>query len=212
MEPIQCLINTSAFSPKIFSPDAFVVWLNPHHGIPPRRQLHRIPKSRKTSMSEEKKRKESLTCFYLIFYSVWILWTASFFSLLFQLNKLLFFFAIILKVVCDTNRVSIFYCSFSFSFSLTHPGHGLPSALIEEMSGGRNQCTTQEGIALNVCQKLVNMMNGHVHYIREHNKCYFCIDLELRAQRSRQWDSHLDINRWSDVHATFYPSMWVWLK
>ncbi|KAL3522629.1 hypothetical protein ACH5RR_015463 [Cinchona calisaya] len=80
-------------------------------------------------------------------------------------------------------------------FSLAHPGHGLPSALIEEMSGGRNQCSTQEGIALNICQKLVNMMNGHVFYIREHNKCYFRIDLELRTKRSRQWGSQLNINR-----------------
>lgn len=69
-------------------------------------------------------------------------------------------------------------------FSLAHPGQGLPPALIEEMFGGRNECITEEGIALNICQKLVNMMNGHVHYVREHEKCYFQTSLDLRTRKS----------------------------
>ncbi|CAK9139296.1 unnamed protein product [Ilex paraguariensis] len=77
-------------------------------------------------------------------------------------------------------------------FRITHPGQGLPSALIEDMFEGRNEWTTAEGLALNVSRKLINMMNGHVHYAREHDKCYFLVDLEFKTRRSRQRDSNLD--------------------
>ncbi|PHT55727.1 Phytochrome E [Capsicum baccatum] len=71
-------------------------------------------------------------------------------------------------------------------FRMTHPGQGVPAALIDAMSGGRNRWTTEEGIALNVSQKLLNIMNGNVHYVREENKCYFLIDVELKTSKSTQ--------------------------
>ncbi|XP_058196082.1 phytochrome E-like isoform X1 [Rhododendron vialii] len=68
---------------------------------------------------------------------------------------------------------------------MTHPGEGIPSDLIQDMFEGGNQCVTQEGLGLNLSHKLLNMMHGHVHYVRELDKCYFLIDLELRNRTSR---------------------------
>lgn len=69
---------------------------------------------------------------------------------------------------------------------MTHPGQGLPAALIQDMFEGGNQWTTQEGLGLNLSRKLLNRMNGQVQYVREHDKCYFLIDLELKTRKERQ--------------------------
>lgn len=69
---------------------------------------------------------------------------------------------------------------------MTHPGHGLPAALIQDMFEAGNQWTTQEGLGLNLSRKLLNRMNGQIQYVREHNKCYFLIDLELKTRKERQ--------------------------
>lgn len=70
-------------------------------------------------------------------------------------------------------------------FRMSHPGHGLPSALIQDMFEGGDQWTTQQGLGLHLSQKLLNMMNGHAQYIREQNACYFLIDLQLQTPRKR---------------------------
>ncbi|CAA3029457.1 phytochrome e [Olea europaea subsp. europaea] len=70
-------------------------------------------------------------------------------------------------------------------FRMAHPGNGIPHTLIEDMNGAKSQWTTQEGIALNLSRKLLNIMNGNVRYIRDQNKCYFLIDLEFKSQKSR---------------------------
>lgn len=67
---------------------------------------------------------------------------------------------------------------------MTHPGQGIPSALIQDMIEGGNQWTTKEGLGLNLSRKLVNRMNGQVQYIREHNKCFFLIDLEFKMVKN----------------------------
>lgn len=69
---------------------------------------------------------------------------------------------------------------------MTHPGQGLPAALIQDMFEGGNRWTTQEGLGLNLSRKLLNRMNGQVQYVREHDKCYFLIDLELKTRKERQ--------------------------
>ena len=69
---------------------------------------------------------------------------------------------------------------------MTHPGEGIPSGLIQDMFEGGNQWTTQEGLGLNLSRKLLNIMNGHVHYAREKDKCYFLVDLKLRTRTPRQ--------------------------
>ncbi|KAJ0016766.1 hypothetical protein Pint_10079 [Pistacia integerrima] len=73
-------------------------------------------------------------------------------------------------------------------FRMAHPGRGLPAALIEDMFDGGNKWTSQEGLGLNLSRKLLIMMNGRVNYVREHNKCYFLVDLELKTKRGRHND------------------------
>ncbi|KAL8507243.1 hypothetical protein ACS0TY_017965 [Phlomoides rotata] len=70
-------------------------------------------------------------------------------------------------------------------FRMAHPGKGLPSPLIEDMFRVKSHWTSHEGTALNISQKLLSMMNGNVRYIREQNKCYFQINLELKSRKSR---------------------------
>ncbi|KAJ8761188.1 hypothetical protein K2173_001244 [Erythroxylum novogranatense] len=66
---------------------------------------------------------------------------------------------------------------------MTHSGQGLPCAVLEDMLGGGDPWCTQEGLGLYLSRKLLNLMNGQVHYLREHNKCYFLIDLQFRLKR-----------------------------
>ncbi|XWS18593.1 hypothetical protein CRYUN_Cryun32bG0057800 [Craigia yunnanensis] len=85
-----------------------------------------------------------------------------------------------LKLIQDGNEFV------RLQFRMTHPGKGLPSTLIQDMFEGGNRWMTQEGLVLNLSRKLLNKMNGHVHYIREPKKCYFLIDLEIRTRTGRE--------------------------
>ncbi|KAA8514995.1 hypothetical protein F0562_018218 [Nyssa sinensis] len=84
-----------------------------------------------------------------------------------------------LKLIQDGNEFV------HLQFRMTHSGQGLPSALIQDMFEGEHQQITEEGLGLNISQKLLNMMNGHIRYVREHHKCYFIVDLELKTKKSR---------------------------
>ncbi|KAK9267397.1 hypothetical protein L1049_009822 [Liquidambar formosana] len=94
-----------------------------------------------------------------------------------------------LKLIQDGNEF------IHLQFRMTHPGQGLPSALIQDMFEGGNHWTTQEGLGLNLSRKLLNRMNGQVRYIREHNNCFFLIDLELKTRKTRQKVSQAETNR-----------------
>ncbi|TMW90924.1 hypothetical protein EJD97_015034 [Solanum chilense] len=94
-----------------------------------------------------------------------------------------------LKLIQDGNEL------IHLQLRMTHPGQGLPAALIDDMSGERNRWTTQEGIALNVSQKLLNVMNGHVRYVREEDKCYFLIDVELQTSKPTQHGPKLEVTQ-----------------
>ncbi|XVE51544.1 hypothetical protein DITRI_Ditri02bG0050500 [Diplodiscus trichospermus] len=85
-----------------------------------------------------------------------------------------------LKLIQDGNEF------IRLQFRMTHPSKGLPSTLIQDMFEGGNQWTTQEGLGLNLSRKLLNKMNGQVRYVREHNKCYFLVDLEIQTRKGRQ--------------------------
>lgn len=67
---------------------------------------------------------------------------------------------------------------------MTHPGQGIPSPLIQDMFEGGNQWTTAEGLGLNLSRKLLSKMSGQVQYIREHNKCFFLINLEFKMAKN----------------------------
>lgn len=73
-------------------------------------------------------------------------------------------------------------------FRMSHPGEGLPAALIQDMLDGGKQWTTQEGLGLNLSRKLLGRMNGQVKYIREQSKCSFLIDIEFKTKRSEGQD------------------------
>ncbi|XP_022938306.1 phytochrome B-like isoform X1 [Cucurbita moschata] len=63
-------------------------------------------------------------------------------------------------------------------FRIVCPGEGLPPELIQDMfHSGR--WATQEGLGLSMCRKILKLMNGEVQYIRESERCYFSITLEL---------------------------------
>lgn len=87
------------------------------------------------------------------------------------------------------SSVWIFAEQLSFSCAycrMTHPGRGLPSSLTQDMFEGGNQWTTQEGLGLKLSRKLLRRMNGQVHYIKEHNRCYFLIDLKFKTSKERE--------------------------
>ncbi|XP_009591321.1 phytochrome B [Nicotiana tabacum] len=58
------------------------------------------------------------------------------------------------------------------------PGEGLPPELIQDMFHN-SQWVTQEGLRLSMCRKILNLMNGEVQYIRQSERCFFLIILEL---------------------------------
>lgn len=71
-------------------------------------------------------------------------------------------------------------------FRITHPGQGIPEELIKEMFV-HNQDMSREGLGLHMCQKLVNIMNGDVQYLREAGMSSFIINVEFpSAQTDKQ--------------------------
>nr|UWV21242.1 phytochrome B [Olea europaea subsp. laperrinei] len=63
-------------------------------------------------------------------------------------------------------------------FRIVCPGEGLPPELVQDMfhKGG---WVSQEGLGLSMCRKILRLMNGEVQYIRESERCYFLIILDL---------------------------------
>ncbi|KAL9225473.1 hypothetical protein vseg_001390 [Gypsophila vaccaria] len=63
-------------------------------------------------------------------------------------------------------------------FRLVSPGEGLPPELVQDMFHN-SRWSTQEGLGLSMCRKILKLMNGEVQYIRESERCYFLVILEL---------------------------------
>nr|AHZ89696.1 phytochrome B [Dimocarpus longan] len=63
-------------------------------------------------------------------------------------------------------------------FRMVCPGEGLPPELVQDMFHG-SRWVTQEGLGLSMCRMILKLMNGEVQYIRESERCYFLIILEL---------------------------------
>lgn len=84
-----------------------------------------------------------------------------------------------LKLIQDGNE------HIQLQIRMSHPGQGLPPELIQDMVGGGQQLTSEQGLTLNLSRRLLNKLNGNVRYVREQTKCYFLIDLELMLRRSR---------------------------
>ncbi|KAK9933973.1 hypothetical protein M0R45_021141 [Rubus argutus] len=67
-------------------------------------------------------------------------------------------------------------------FRLVCPGEGLPPQLVQDMFHS-SRWMTQEGLGLSMCRKILKLMNGEVQYIRESERCYFLVILELPMPR-----------------------------
>lgn len=68
-------------------------------------------------------------------------------------------------------------------FRMSHPGAGLPADIIGDMYEERKQWGAQEGLALNLSRKLLGIMKGHVHYVRDDSKSCFLIDIQLKTRK-----------------------------
>nr|AHZ63960.1 phytochrome [Welwitschia mirabilis] len=88
-----------------------------------------------------------------------------------------------IKVSPSTKQLGGGLRAVHLEFRITHPGPGLPDELVQDLFE-RTRWSTQEGVGLSMCRKLLLLMNGEVQYIREPDKCYFLVNLELPvAQR-----------------------------
>lgn len=63
-------------------------------------------------------------------------------------------------------------------FRIACPGEGLPPELVQDMFHS-SRWATQEGLGLSMCRKILRSMKGEVQYIRESERCYFLIVLDL---------------------------------
>ncbi|XP_030973606.1 phytochrome B [Quercus lobata] len=67
-------------------------------------------------------------------------------------------------------------------FRMVSPGEGLPPELVQDMFHS-SRWLTQEGLGLSMCRKILKLMNGEVQYIRESERSYFLVILELPVPR-----------------------------
>ncbi|PHT39342.1 Phytochrome B [Capsicum baccatum] len=102
------------------------------------------------------------------------------------------------------------------------PGEGLPPELVQDMFHS-SRWVAQEGLGLSMCRKMLKLMNGEIQYIRESERCYFLIILDLpmttyRSSKSRKqvWgikQHHAKSTDWavSGLPRTYrkFDSIWV---
>ncbi|KAF3584917.1 hypothetical protein F2Q69_00031395 [Brassica cretica] len=69
-------------------------------------------------------------------------------------------------------------------FRMVCPGEGLPPELVRDMFHS-SRWTIPEGLGLSVCRRILKLMNGEVQYIRESERSYFLIILELPVPMKR---------------------------
>ncbi|XP_009606016.1 phytochrome B [Nicotiana tomentosiformis] len=67
-------------------------------------------------------------------------------------------------------------------FRIVCPGEGLPPELVQDMFHS-SRWVTKEGLGLSMCRKILKLMNGDIQYIRESERCYFLIILDLPMHR-----------------------------
>ncbi|KAI3853918.1 hypothetical protein MKW92_009794 [Papaver armeniacum] len=67
-------------------------------------------------------------------------------------------------------------------FRIGCPGEGLPPELVQDMFSSKERLT-QEGLALSISMKILQLMNGEVHYVRGSERCSFVTVLELAFPR-----------------------------
>ncbi|CAM8932849.1 unnamed protein product [Rhodiola kirilowii] len=71
------------------------------------------------------------------------------------------------------------------------PGDGLPPELVQDMFHS-SRWVTQEGLGLSMCRKILKLMSGEVQYIREAERCYFTVKLDLPMGTSMSGSNSVD--------------------
>ncbi|CAH8276206.1 unnamed protein product [Arabidopsis lyrata] len=66
-------------------------------------------------------------------------------------------------------------------FRMIHPGKGLPSEMLSDMFETRDGWDTPDGLGLKLSRKLLEQMNGRVSYVREDERCFFQVDLQVKT-------------------------------
>ncbi|KAH0941257.1 hypothetical protein HID58_000894, partial [Brassica napus] len=67
-------------------------------------------------------------------------------------------------------------------FRMIHPGKGLPSEMLSDMFETREGWVTPDGLGLKLSRKLLEQMNGRVSYVREDERCFFQVDLQVKTR------------------------------
>lgn len=67
-------------------------------------------------------------------------------------------------------------------FRMIHPGKGLPSEMLSDMFETRDGWVTPDGLGLKLSRKLLEQMNGRVSYVREDERCFFQVDLQVKTR------------------------------
>nr|XP_010938231.2 LOW QUALITY PROTEIN: phytochrome B-like [Elaeis guineensis] len=70
-----------------------------------------------------------------------------------------------------------------FQVRIVCPGDGLSPELVQDLFHN-SRWVTQEGICLSISRKILKLMKGVVQYIRESERCYFLISMELPTCQS----------------------------
>uniref|UniRef100_A0A1J3ELE5 Phytochrome n=2 Tax=Noccaea caerulescens TaxID=107243 RepID=A0A1J3ELE5_NOCCA len=70
------------------------------------------------------------------------------------------------------------FSSIRMEFRMACAGEGVPPEIVQDMFHS-SRWTSPEGLGLSVCRKILKLMNGEVQYIRESERSYFLIVIEL---------------------------------
>ncbi|XP_077219349.1 phytochrome B-like isoform X3 [Tasmannia lanceolata] len=80
-----------------------------------------------------------------------------------------------MKIIKDADLESI-------EDGMACPGEGLPPEIVQDMFHS-TKWATREGLGLSLGRKILKLMNGEVQYIRDSERCYFLIIIELPTPR-----------------------------
>eukprot|EP00250_Pteridium_aquilinum_P009655 c18832_g1_i2 orf=529-3873(+) len=85
-----------------------------------------------------------------------------------------------IKVALTKRRLDDGVHMMHFQFRISHSGHAMPEALVEEMVDD-SQEWTPEGLGVSVSRTLIRLMNGDVKYMLESSPKCFLLSIELTS-------------------------------
>ncbi|KAL3641885.1 hypothetical protein CASFOL_012700 [Castilleja foliolosa] len=87
-----------------------------------------------------------------------------------------------IQLKLSLNEVSEGINTVHVEFRTVCSGEGLPPEIVQDMFHS-SRWVTGEGLGLRMCRKILKLMKGEVQYIRESERCYFLISLDLPVVR-----------------------------